>query len=186
MSPSIYYVRESWGSGTNLQLYALRKAWRTWEELGQRRNDLIESRIRERCVIVVDLLGLSISQLLGQNAPHESVKVEAPRRLLSGLLRRVGCHEGRREDLETGFAEFMSFYDDIRHFGQPKHENLDRLDFATTAAFVDLSIEIWDLIIGSSRQEGHHVDFESIREILTDEHAEEAEIDGDPGRTTES
>ena len=75
---------------TNLQLYSLKQAARCWNELSSDFSKYKESEIKdlqERLVFIVNCLGLSVSQLLGQNWPSEnSDKMDCPGDLLSYIL----------------------------------------------------------------------------------------------------
>jgi len=78
-----YYHLDSTGEYTNLQLYSLRQAQRYWREIQQDYQKYGEDteNLKERCVFVIAALGLSISQLLGQNNPTLQKDVPSPRRL---------------------------------------------------------------------------------------------------------
>src|SRR5262245_44739336 len=172
--PSLpYYVRESYGSGTNLQLYSLRKAWQCWHELNPKAAD---GRSRERYVLTVALRGLSLSQLLGQNTLVSRERIPSPSQLLATFLEQIDLEEPQRSGLIARFAVFVDFYDACRHFGPPKHEKLDQLDHATTGSFVELAIEIWDLVLTHFRtgREGS-LDVRSIRELLDEPKEDEPE-----------
>ena len=167
-----YYCRESSGFGTNLQLYSLRVAWRLLNELKSRQEHLQESRIRERCVVIMDLLGLSLSQLLGQNTPSNSKMVPSPTKMLDNLLINTNMDLNKKQNLKNQFEKFVEFYDACRHFGISKHENIDRLTLNITDDFCELAIEIWDFVCvhsDSDSHASHPVDFNSVREILDDD-----------------
>lgn len=173
-----YYVRESWGIGTNLQLHSLRKAWRCWLDLRSKKYSLSESRIRERCVIIVDLLGLSLSQLLGQNVAIPSKRVPPPQELLPSFLNQTGLPKQQKTSVIKRFNQFLAFYDDCRHFGTPKHVRIDRLSLQATEAFLNLAIEIWDLVIDHFRRgRESSLQFKSVRDILEKDEEYEEEID---------
>lgn len=173
-----YYVRESWGIGTNLQLHSLRLAWKLWIDLQSKKDSLSKSRIRERCVVIVDILGLSLSQLLGQNVAIPSKRVPPPKELLSSFLNQTSLPNQQKNSVIKRFNQFLDFYDDCRHFGAPKHVRIDRLSFQDTEAFLNLAIEIWDLVINHFRagRKGS-LQFKSIREILEKDEEYEEEID---------
>lgn len=172
MSESVYCLRESYGIYTNLQLYSLRQAWRCWRELNKEKDNLTEEKCREKFVVVIDLLGLSLSQLLGQNVQHSSSRVAPPKQLLSRFLNATNYSDETKENLNDRFAEFINYYDDCRHFGLPKHETINSLTYIKTEQFVNLALEIWDRVI-------NHFDpvpdnthsFEIIKDIL-DHHLE--------------
>lgn len=66
-----YYFIDSSGPDTNLQLYSLIQAKQHWSAL---KKDLEKSeeveQFHERCVFIICTIGLSVSQLLGQNVPN--------------------------------------------------------------------------------------------------------------------
>jgi len=173
-----YYYRQSWGVGTNLQLHSLRQAWRLWGELQHKKEILKdrESRIRERCVVIVDLLGLSLTQLLGQNFGGTSTKIPPPKCLMSSFLKVVKLSEQDKKDIADKFSDFLSFYDGCRHFGLPKHEKINQLTFEITREFVELAIEIWDLVCSHFRSDCNAaLNFVSVRDILDDDEDYEME-----------
>lgn len=165
MTKGLYYYRQSWGIGTNLQLHALRVAWRLLNDLKSKQDPLREGRIKERCVVIVDLLGLSLSQLLGQNYGGDATDLDAPRKLFESFLAKAGANASVRvpPNLKVRFDKFWGFYDDCRHFGASKHGEVDQLTLESTDAFMDPAIEIWDLVC---LIEGDGLEFASVRLIL--------------------
>ena len=164
-----YYYQQSWGVGTNLQLHSLRQAWRLWKELQFKKNDKIkDSRIRERCVVIVDLLGLSLSQLLGQNFSKSNTdKVPPPKSLLESFLNSSDLPKNTESDIRNRFEKFITFYDDIRHFGVSKHDTIDQLTFEETERFINLTIELWDYVCNHYKSKKEtSICFKSIREII--------------------
>ena len=173
-----FYYRESWGIGTNLQLHSLRKAWRCWKDLQSKKDSLGESRIRERCVVTVALLGLSVSQLLGQNVPINSKDMPPPRRLLQIFLNKTSLPKQQKTSVIKRYNRFLDFYDDCRHFGAPKHERIGSLSLQDTEDFLYLAIEIWDLVLDRFRRSHNApLQFKSISEILDRNEEDEEEID---------
>jgi hypothetical protein len=83
-----YYSLDSTGEHTNLQLYALRHARRLWEELmiDYARDRETTENLHERCVLIVATLGLSIAQLLGQNATSVGSRVQMPVQIFSDFV----------------------------------------------------------------------------------------------------
>jgi hypothetical protein len=171
MSSLPYYYRTSPGTGTNLQLYSLRQAWRCWQDLNSKKDQLGEGKIRERCVLTVVLLGLSLSQLLGQNTPLTSESIPPPRKLLPVFLDQTAISDTQKNSLICRFGKFMNVYNDCRHFGPPKYEELDKLDLKATESFVNLTIEIWNIVIGHF-EVGQGI-FKSICEILDESNENE-------------
>ena len=172
MNESIYCVRESYGIYTNLQLFSLRQAWRCWSELKQDKDNLTEEKCLERYVVVIDLLGLSLSQLLGQNIQHSSSRVDPPKQLLSRFLSITTYSDEIKENLIDRFKEFINYYDGCRHFGLPKHEIINTLTYRKTEQFVNLALEIWDRVINHFAPVYEDAEsFEIIKDIL-DQHLE--------------
>ena len=82
MAETKYYCYlESYGAYTNLQLYSLKKAYEEWETLSESYEQCGDNteNLKEKLVFVVSCLGLSLSQLLGQNAVNIKEKLDSPR-----------------------------------------------------------------------------------------------------------
>lgn len=157
--------RESWGYYTNLQLCALREAWRLWKELEANQAQTQQyhpNRAREQCVVIINLLGLSVSQLLGQNAGlKKEDSVWGPSKLLEKVLDRLSVGKVLRDRLTAEFGKFIEDYDGCRHFGPQKHDRVTRITLESTRMHLDLCLEIWDTICVH-----HSADFEGIREVV--------------------
>lgn len=161
-----YCYRESWGCSTNLQLWSLYVAYKQWQELERfmaenESERSIESRIREQCVVIISLLGLSVSQLLGQNAPDQNNRVPPPRILLPKVLDRLSVEKRRRDELEEEFRIFIEDYDACRHFGAIKHDIVTAIDMKKTEKYVDLCLSIFNAICGEALTE-----YEGIKGVL--------------------
>ncbi len=160
---SYYCHLDSTGSleYTNLQLYSLQKAANDWNELV----DLIADhgidhvdRPRERLVFILSCLGLSLSQLLGQNCPSpEKDKMDQPRVLLGTILIRAGVDRTKQRRLNKTFTDFLSYYGAVRHFGENKNKQnyltVDQLTFRRLDRFLRMTIEIWDIVIAMYRED---------------------------------
>ncbi|MFH1679694.1 MAG: hypothetical protein ABIH26_03510 [Candidatus Eisenbacteria bacterium] len=179
---------DSPGLDTNLQFHSLEQARCLFKRF---KNEveagiLSESRIRERAVFITSALGLSLSQLLGQNVPPRGSRVGSPKELLSDFLETAGTDDAKRANLEQRFGDFIDNYDAIRHFGPPKHEVVAQLDFAKTQEFFFLTREIWNIVLGyyGRKNRDRFSDSDDIDEILEyekDKHwAEEGEHDSTP------
>jgi hypothetical protein len=177
MSKVPYYYRESWGVGTNLQLHSLRQAWRLWGDLRQKQGFLKPSRITERCVVIIDLLGLSMSQLLGQNFSRSlEPRIPSLENLWKSFLGVVSLTEEKKESLKHRFQAFLVFYDDCRHFGTAKHDKIDTLTLEATVEYVELALDIWDAVCGHFRTtDNAALEFKSVRNILDESEEEESE-----------
>lgn len=177
MSKIPYYYRQRWGVGTNLQLHSLRQAWRLWKNLQPKKDFLRSSRITERCVVIIDLLGLSISQLLGQNL-SSSLKRRVPSliNLWNSFLGMDRLPKEKKKKIDNRFQEFSAFYDDCRHFGVSKHDKMDKLTFEAPAGYVELSLDIWDAVCDYFKASDHAaLQFRSVRDILDEDEDQENE-----------
>jgi len=102
---------------TNLQLYSLTKAADEWNKL----IDLINKfeiqeidNLTERLVFIINCLGLSLSQLMGQNCPSpDKDKMEMPGKLLSNLLNRSNIDRIIKNRLNSTFSRFLEYYSAI-------------------------------------------------------------------------
>lgn len=144
-SPSVEF------NDVNLQLFALRKAAENW-------NDLVSSigkqgkadQEKEKLVFVLSCLGLSLSQLLGQNNPFFGEYIPEPRKLLSNIMSEKKIDLTERDKFNDSFQEFIKNYDAIRHFGKneddQKYKIIDELTINKLKKFVLLTVRIWDLV----------------------------------------
>lgn len=166
-----YYHLDSGGEHTNLQLYSLKQAIRTWKELAaevQKYGDEVEN-IRERCVFVLATLGLSISQLLGQNNPTPSGSVPSP----LDLFRSFVQHHALSQDLVERFERFNYFYNGCRHFGKTTtgrgYRSVDELSFAVAQECYEFGLEVWSVVIevfrGKRDSDLDEFDIEHIDEV---------------------
>jgi hypothetical protein len=144
-----YYCATSYGDETNLQLYSLRVAKQQWDllklayaEHGESTRDL-----KERCVLVLAVMGLSVSQLLGQNEPTPGTRVDFP---IDIFNRFVDAH-GLDQDLKARFARFNGFYNGCRHFGTTTtgsgYEGVDDLTFVETEQCYEFGLEVWRTVV---------------------------------------
>lgn len=169
---SIFCYLTTGGPETNLQLYSLFRAWKDWEKLKENPPDS-PGKVRERCAFIVNNLALSLAQLLGQNVPSERERVDAPPELLRRFLEDAAFGRATVERISRGAGELWSFYNAIHHFGQTpnrtKHEQVSTLDAPKTQALVELTIEVWDLVIQRARKQSAELDdFDSVVDILDD------------------
>ncbi|ESY83191.1 hypothetical protein X740_03020 [Mesorhizobium sp. LNHC221B00] len=151
-----YSINTDGTSSTNLQLYALLQARRYWDELAvnylqdrEATTDLIE-----RCVFIVATLGLSVSQLLGQNDPAPPVgRVASPR----AIWKRFVVQHHITEVGTDEFDKFIDIYDACRHFGVSPdglgHARLELLDFEATRRWYEVACRIWLAVIKALRSD---------------------------------
>ncbi|HET6159749.1 MAG TPA: hypothetical protein VFE34_15490 [Dongiaceae bacterium] len=172
-----YCLRGSSGvDTTNLQLFSLERAAADWNELTEVLADYGEesvSELQERLTFVVSSLGLSISQLLGQNTPSPNKeKIDQPRELLDMILKQPPIDRTERRRLTSAFGEFIDYYDAVRHFGRSKddqkHRILDQLSYDKVKRFCQMTIDIWDAVLLIYRQDPDSdlADFASVSEMV--------------------
>ncbi|MCK9377953.1 MAG: hypothetical protein M0P73_17665 [Syntrophobacterales bacterium] len=160
----------------NLQLYSLQKAANDWNE----RVDLIVDHginhvdhPRERLVFILSSLGLSLSQLLGQNCPSPGKeKMDKPGVLLGKILIRARVDRTKRCRLNKTFSDFLLYYGAVRHFGENKNKKnyhlVDQLTPGILDQFRRMTIEIWNIIIAMYRNDPKNDidDFRSISDVV--------------------
>ncbi len=152
---SLYYHLDSGGERTNLQLFALKEAKRTWHALAIEMQEYGEDveNLKERCVFALASLGLSIAQLLGQNNPTPEASVPAPLEIFRTFVR----HHGLPDDLVVRFERFNYFYNGCRHFGKTTtgrgYRSVDELTFTVVRECYEFGLEIWSIVIGVFRSQ---------------------------------
>lgn len=163
---------------TNLQLYSLMKAADAWNELLNGVTDTGLNGVnylRERLTFIVSCLGLSLSQLMGQNCPSpDKEKIDRPGELLSNVLNRTSVDRTTRRLLNSTFGEFLKYYGAIRHFGKnlddKNYELVRKLTISEIDRFIKMTIQIWDLVIAIYRQDKENEiddDVSSISNIVS-------------------
>lgn len=151
---SRYYFIDSSGEDTNLQLYSLKQAKLQWAALQHdlSAGDEVE-HFRERCVFLICTIGLSVSQLLGQNNPKPSDRVPSPKSIFDSL---VDTH-GLDRTLKSKFKEFIETYDHCRHFGLTddgsRHWQVSQVNLEKTREVYEFGIFVWETVIGVFRQD---------------------------------
>ena len=107
----------------------------------------------ERITFIINCLGLSLSQLIGQNSPSlNRNRIESPSKLLPKVLKGISDN-ATYEKLKSDFNNFLVYYDAIRHFGKIKHKSVNQLTLEKLDYFRKMTIEIWDIIISKYRQD---------------------------------
>lgn len=148
-----YYHLTSDGPDTNLQLHSLRQAYKYWEALkadvAAEPNFVVD--FHERCVFVVCTMGLSVSQLLGQNVPVPTVHVPSPTKIFQSIVREHRLDES----LLSKFAKFIEIYDQCRHFGLTtdgtRHHQVSQVELAATEEHFNFGLEVWRQVINVYR-----------------------------------
>lgn len=165
------------GSKTNLQLFSLGQACDLLTKLKKFVDETAdaleegerEAKVLEVCVFIVTCLGLSITQLLGQNWRGGEPKVPHTKCLLKLFLQETNViDEGNKADLERAFSDFIDTYDDCRHFGAPKHDRVATLDLRSTEQYMLLVKDIWNLVIRDRSRDDRELEIESIDDVLNE------------------
>lgn len=148
-----YYHLTSDGLDTNLQLYSLRQAYLYWTKLksdAATGPDFVED-FHERCVFVVCTMGLSVSQLLGQNVPQPTGRVPLPAQIFQSIVRKHGLDSS----LPGRFIKFIDRYDQCRHFGLTadgsRHYEVSQVEFEATKEHFEFGLEVWRHMINVYR-----------------------------------
>ncbi len=149
-----YYFIDSNGENTNLQLYTLKQAKLYWANLER---DLSENRevdyLHERCVFIICTIGLSVSQLLGQNNPEPSNQVPSPPIIFNSLVDKHGLDQS----LKKKFQDFIKAYDHCRHFGLTidgdRHLEVFKLSLENTRSIYDFGLFVWNIVIDAFRRD---------------------------------
>ena len=145
---------------TNLQLYSLKMAAVSWNDLVKEllSHDSIDdiSYFEQRLVFIVNCFGLSLSQLLGQNWPSDDrEKIATPGTLLGNILRCSFLERAEQKRLNKGFNEITATYDAIRHFGKAKndaiHKKVKEIDLIILKRYKQITIDIWNAVISVQR-----------------------------------
>lgn len=149
-----YYFIDSSGEDTNLQLYSLKQAKLYWTAL---EHDVSESKevahLHERCVFVICTIGLSVSQLLGQNNPEPTNGVPSPTTIFKSIVTK------HRLDLSLidQFRDFIDCYDHCRHFGLTRdgtrHSQVGQVTLDKTRELYNFGLLVWSTIIEVFRRE---------------------------------
>lgn len=109
--------------------------------------------LKERCVFILATLGLSISQLLGQNDPSFESDVRPPFRIFNAF---VDAH-GLDPNLKTRFERFNDLYNGCRHFGKTTtgtgYLRVDQLTYQVAKECFEFGMEVWQTVINVYRNE---------------------------------
>lgn len=151
-----YYFIDSDGEDTNLQLYSLKQAKLHWAalHLDVSDGDQVE-HFHERCVFVICTMGLSVSQLLGQNNPVPGGRVPSPSKIFESL---VDAH-GLDPSLKSEFRELMDTYDQCRHFGLTtdgsRHWQVSQVTLDKTQRLYQIGLTVWEAVIDVLRRDSN-------------------------------
>jgi len=170
-----YYCKldsEGYIESTNLQLYSLTKAAEEWNKLIYEINEYGSQgveKLTEQLVFITTCLGLSLSQLLGQNNPSpEKDKMGDLNNLFSNLLNKTSLSRPDKKRLNKSFNEMLEYYSAIRHLGKIKNNKhyvtIDELSIDKVEKFRQLTIEIWDIVISIHRKDENN-EIENFRSI---------------------
>jgi len=137
-----------------LQLFSLRQAAKYWVSLVDEvsAGTFVED-FHERCVFVVCTIGLSVSQLLGQNVPVPTGRVPSP----EAIFRALSNTHGLDPALATDFKRFVDRYDQCRHFGlttdQARHHEVSKMTFQETKWVYEFGLKVWSLVVDVYRRD---------------------------------
>ena len=151
-----YYYLTSEGEDTNLQLHSFRQAKHYWRELRRDYAELAEDTedLKERCVFVLATLGLSISQLLGQNYANLQKTVPYPIDLFTEFVDTHGLDPALKDEFET----FNYFYNGCRHFGRTTsgkgHHRVNELTFSVAKNCFEFGLKVWRTVVQVYQQDG--------------------------------
>ncbi|SNR89085.1 hypothetical protein SAMN05192560_1610 [Methylobacillus rhizosphaerae] len=149
-----YYFIDSSGEDTNLQLYSLKQAKIHWADLQRDLSDADQvEHFHERCIFIICTIGLSVSQLLGQNNPSPDERVPSPRKIFASLVDRHALDP----ELKLKFKEFIDTYDQCRHFGLTndgsRHWQVSQVTLDKTRELYEFGLMVWDTVIGIFRRD---------------------------------
>lgn len=157
---------------TNLQLYSLRKSADNWNNLV----DSIEKQgvadvaeLKEKLAFILNSLGLSLGQLLGQNfSSSDEKRVDDLKILFKNFLDRTNVDKNVRSHLTSVFNKFLPYYDSLRHFGLIKHSIIDQLTVEKLDQFRRMTINIWDVVITFAKEnDKNYIGISSVTEIIS-------------------
>jgi hypothetical protein len=157
---------------TNLQLYSLQQAANDWNTLVddvRARGSGGVDNLKERLAFILNCLGLSLSQLLGQNSPSpDKERMDQPANLLNSILARSHVDRTTRHRLNRTFQDFLSYYGSVRHFGKNRDEQnyrtINKLTIRELDRFRCMTIEVWNAVIAMYQDDDQN-DLDEIRSI---------------------
>ena len=122
--------------------------------------------LKERCVFVLATLGLSISQLLGQNNPTLNKDVPYPVDIFKDFVNKHKLDDSLKKE----FDDFNYFYNGCRHFGKTTggkgYHRIDQLTYAVTKDCYEFGVKVWRTIIGVYKdEEGSDLEEFGIEEL---------------------
>lgn len=143
-----YHLDSSGDEDTNLQLYSLKQAKLQWTELERKVfSGGSVPNLHERCVFIINILGISVSQLLGQNNPYPTNRVPTPRDIFKSLVQKHNLSD----TLISEFDNFIDAYDSCRHFGLTadgsRHAQVSKFTYEETLNLYNFGLKVWDVVI---------------------------------------
>ncbi|MEK6878245.1 MAG: hypothetical protein AABY22_01485 [Nanoarchaeota archaeon] len=149
-----FYLDTGGESCSNLQLYSLTQAIKYFNEVTIKYNKTGKDSpaLIESYVFIISCLGLSISQLLGQNYSKKEKNIPKLGPIFSDILQREKKIKKRRKKIITkNFDDLIYSYNKCRHFGitidDSTHKTILNLTYAKTKKYVKITYFLWDLII---------------------------------------
>jgi len=149
-----YYFIDSNGPDTNLQLYSLQQAMLYWSALEKELESKSQvEHFHERCVFIICTMGLSVSQLLGQNVLEPSGKVPSPSKIFESLIDKHNLDSS----LKNQFKDFIDTYDHCRHFGLTnngsRHWEVSQITWEKTQNVYKFGLAVWEAVISIYRKD---------------------------------
>ncbi|MCR1795886.1 MULTISPECIES: hypothetical protein [unclassified Leptospira] len=176
----LFFVRDTSGdTASNLQLFSLIQAFKYWNEVNEMRSksETNSSKLLEYYVFIIACLGLSLTQLLGQNYSKGAKSIPNPGELLADIFNQnKDFSKKRKKIINKRFDEFISIYNKCRHFGITKdratHSIVAGITFDEVSKSLKTTLLIWDNIIAIFKKDPNNLldDFEphGIQSIVED------------------
>lgn len=163
-----YYIDTNGDEKTNLQLYSLKQAKLYWAALeADLSHNTLTTDIHERCAFIICTIGLSISQLLGQNHPSpEEGRVTRPKAIFDLLVTKHSLDIALKEK----FKDFIDAYDHCRHFGltsdNSRHVQVSQITVDKTRELYEFGLHVWQIVIDIYKHDkGCHLEGFHLEEI---------------------
>ena len=120
-------------------------------------------------MFILSCLGLSLTQLIGQNVPSpDKNRMDHPGNLLGNILARSHVDQKTRRYLNRTFQDFLRYYGSLRHFGKNRNEQnyrtIDQLTIQELDRFRRMTIEIWDVVLAMFKDDDEN-DLYEIRSV---------------------
>lgn len=150
-----FFIRQTGGdSKSNLQLFSLIQAERYWLKAQEiyGKNEKDTPKLIEYYAFIISCIGLSLTQLLGQNYSGQNKRIPSPVDLFKHVLENAkNMPEKAYKDLDAAFKDLIETYDKCRHFGVAEggkpHRIVAQLTLMKTSAYMQTTYKVWDAVI---------------------------------------